>query len=196
MFRPHPISFLQFGLFWIIVVAGGVALVRAFSRSRRGGDAAKKSKLSIAGIVLQAIGFAATGFGPVRFTLPWSAPASILCSLLVALLGGAAIAIFIAATRAMGKNWSVVARMRSDHQLVRRGPFAIVRHPIYLAMLLYMLSFGVAFGHVGQLLIAVPLYCAGAIVRIREEEKLLGAQFGDEHARYVREVPAFIPFLR
>ena len=95
-----------------------------------------------------------------------------------------------------GKELGVVARTRSDHKLVRSGPFAVVRHPIYLALLLYLLSFGIAFGHLGQLLIAVPLYCVGAAIRIREEEKLLRAQFGEEHARYVREVPAFIPFLR
>ena len=71
-----------------------------------------------------------------------------------------------------------------------------MRHPIYLALLLYILSFVIAFGHFIQLLIAIPLYVAGAVIRIREEERLLRAQFGAEHERYVREVPAFIPFLR
>ena len=90
----------------------------------------------------------------------------------------------------------VLARMRSDHQLVRSGPFAVVRHPIYLALFFYMLSFAIAFGHWAQLAIGIPLYWAGALIRIREEDKLLAAQFGDDHARYVREVPAVIPFLR
>ncbi len=132
----------------------------------------------------------------MHIALPWSSPPALIAAALVALLGGGAIAIFIAATRAMGKNWAVVARTLSDHKLVRSGPFAVVRHPIYLALLLYLLSFGIAFGHLGQLLVAVPLYCIGAAIRVREEEKLLRAQFGEEHARYVREVPAFIPFLR
>jgi protein-S-isoprenylcysteine O-methyltransferase Ste14 len=195
MFRPYPISLLQLGIFWAIAFAGAVALIRAFAKSGDRAGAAKRSGLSAAAIALQAIGFATLGFGQLRFELPWWAPSSILCSIAVALLGGSAIAIFIAATRAMGKNWSVVARMRSDHQLVRSGPFAVVRHPIYVALFLYLLSFGIALGHFGQLLIAVPLYLAGAVIRIREEEKLLRAQFGDEHARYVREVPAFLPFI-
>jgi protein-S-isoprenylcysteine O-methyltransferase Ste14 len=194
MFRPYPISFLQFGLFWAIVAVGAVALIRT-ARRRDNGDSAKKSRISTVGIVLQAIGFAACGFGPVRFALPWSATSSLVCMGLVALLGGSAIAIFVAATRAMGRNWSVIARMRSDHELVRSGPFAMVRHPIYLALFLYMLSFAIAFGHFSQLLIAVPFYFVGTVIRIREEEKLLRAQFGDDHARYVREVPAFIPFI-
>ena len=195
MFRPHPISFLQLGLFWTIVAAGAVALIRVVERSRGAPDSAKKSGLSRAGIALQAVGFAATGLGPIRVVLPWSATSSIICTGLIALLGGAAIAIFVASTRAMGRNWSVVARMRSDHQLVRSGPFAVVRHPIYLALFLYFLSFAIAFGHFGQLLFALPVYCAGTFIRIREEEKLLRAQFGEDHERYLREVPAFIPFV-
>jgi len=195
MLRPHPISFLQFGTFWLIVAIGAAALIRALARKPKDGGTAKKSRVSSTGIALQAVGFGAVGLGPVRFALPWSAAASILWAALVALLGGAAVAIFIAATRAMGKNWSVVARTRSDHQLVRSGPFAVVRHPIYVALFLYMLSFGVAFGHFTQLLIGVPFFCAGTFIRIREEEKLLRAQFGEAHARYVREVPAVIPFI-
>lgn len=195
MFYPYPVSFLQFCLFWPVVAIGGIALVRAFAGSSDGAKTAKRSRLSSLGIAFQAIGFGVTGFGPIHFALPWTALSSLICSALVALLGGSAIAIFIAATRAMGKNWSVVARMRSDHQLVRSGPFAVVRHPIYLALFLYLLSFGIAFGHFGQLLVAAPFYLVGATIRIRIEEKLLRAQFGESHARYVREVPAFIPFI-
>jgi protein-S-isoprenylcysteine O-methyltransferase Ste14 len=195
MLRPYPVSFLQFSLFCLIVFVGAVALFRAFAGSSDRGAAAKRSWLSTTGIAIQALGFGATGFGPIRIALPWSARSSLVCSAIVVLLGGSAIAIFVAATRVMGKNWSVVARTRSDHQLVRSGPFAVVRHPIYLALFLYLLSFAVAFGHFVNLIVAVPFYCVGTVVRIREEEKLLRAQFGEEHARYVREVPAFIPFI-
>ena len=197
MFRPYPISLTQFGLFWAVVIFGGAALLRAFVGSRGGdGNSSRKSNMSRGGIALQTIGFLVIGLGQIRFALPWSAPSSLVCSAFYLLLRAAAIAIYIAATKAMGKNWSVVARTRADHQLIRSGPFAVVRHPIYLALFLYMLSFAIAFGHFGQLLIGVPLYIAGAIIRIREEERLLRAQFGEEHARYVREVPAFIPFVR
>lgn len=196
MLLPLPISFLQIGLFWVVVLVGAAALIRAFAFSRERGTPAKKSQLATLGIALQGIAFGAVAFGPIHIALPWNAPSSLICSILVLVLGGSAVGIFIAATKAMGKNWSIVARTRSDHQLVRTGPFAVIRHPIYLALFLYMLSFGIAFGHWRQFIVAVPLYLAGAVIRIREEEKLLRAQFGEDHARYVREVPAFIPFIR
>lgn len=193
---PHPVSTLQLGIFFVIMTVGAVSLISTIVRHRQIGDAKAKSGRSTLGIALQGIGFGAAGFGPIRADVPWPATSSVLSSLLIALLGGAAIALFSAAASAMGRNWSVVARTRADHQLVRSGPFGVVRHPIYLALLLYLISLAVAFGHAWNLLIAVPLYFAGTAIRIHEEEKLLRAQFGDDHARYVREVPAFIPFIR
>ena len=195
MLRQLAISFLQIGVFWAVVIVGAAALIRAVASSRERGSAARKSQMATIGIVIQGIAFGTVGFGPIHIALPWNALSSLVCSALVLVLGGSAVCIFIAATKAMGKNWSVVARTRSDHQLVRTGPFAVIRHPIYFALFLYMLSFGVAFGHLRQFVVAVPLYLVGAIIRIREEEKLLRAQFGEDHARYVREVPAFIPFI-
>lgn len=196
MLAPYPVSFLQFTLFWVIVAVGAAVMFKAFRGSGDEAAPASRSGMSRVGIALQGIAFGLTGMGPIRFALPWSAPSSLICSAVVLLFGGGAVAVFLAATRAMGKNWSVVARTRTDHELVRTGPFALVRHPIYLALFLYLISFGVAFGHFRQILIAAPFYVAGAMIRIRIEERLLRAQFGDAHARYVREVPAFIPFLR
>lgn len=192
----HPVSLLQLGAFALVVAVGAMALLRTVARSRQSADAERKSSVSKLGILLQAIGFGAVGFGPIAILVPWNAPVSLIQTAVVGLLGGTAIWLFTAAASAMGRNWSVVARTRLDHQLVRDGPFATVRHPIYLALLLYMMSFGVAFGHWLNLLIGLPFFLAGTLIRVREEEKLLRAQFGDDHARYVREVPAFIPFIR
>lgn len=193
---PTPISYLQLAVFGLVVIVGAISVVMTATRNRQIGDEASKSRLSSLGIGFQAIAFAATGLGQIKPILSWSTFAALLSALIVGVLGAAAIAIFKAAAAAMGRNWSVVARTRSDHELVRSGPFAVVRHPIYLALLLYLLSFAVAFGHILNLVIAIPFYLLGTAIRIREEEKLLRSQFGEDHAHYVREVPAFIPFIR
>ena len=187
---------LQLYAFGCVVFVGAGALLTTVLRNRQFGDAAKKSRASTIGIALQACAFFAAGYGPMRIALPWNSAAAIASTALVLALGFGAVGLFIGAARAMGRNWSVVARTRADHQLVRKGPFAIVRHPIYLALLLYLVSLGAAFGHWLNLIVALPLSVAGTLIRVREEERLLGTQFGDEHARYVRDVPAFIPFLR
>jgi len=109
------------------------------------------------------------------------------------MISGVGLLIVVASKMALGRSFGLVPANRG---VVVRGPYGVVRHPIYLALFLYMLSFGIAFGHFVQFIISVPLYIVGAAIRVREEEKLLRAQFGEEHAHYVREVPAFFPLIR
>ena len=195
MLKAHPVSFVQLSAFMIVTAVFVTAVIWIALRNIDRQSGGRRRLSSTIGIALQSVGFAAAGFGFTKPALPWWAPYSIVSTTLVVLLGITAIALFLTAALTMGKNWSLVARTRKDHQLVRTGPFAMVRHPIYLALLLYLLSIAAALGHWQQLLFAMPLYIVGTIIRIRDEEKLLRAQFGEEHARYVREVPAFIPLL-
>jgi protein-S-isoprenylcysteine O-methyltransferase Ste14 len=195
MFAAHPISFVQLSTFWAIsaVFLAGILWVALQNVDR---PTAKSRRLtSTIGIALQTLGFVAAAIGFTAPSLPWWAPYSLASTILVVLLGITAIILFLSAALTLGKNWSLVARTRTDHQLVRNGPFAVVRHPIYLALLLYVLSIAAALGHWQQLLFAMPLYMAGTVIRIRDEEKLLRAQFGEAHARYVRDVPSLIPLL-
>ena len=108
---------------------------------------------------------------------------------------GGAIGLFVASSRELGRNWSLVARMRDDHQLVRTGPYARVRHPIYLGMLLFLFAFAVGLGHWAQLLIALPVFFAGTAIRTRIEDGLLEQQFGDAFRTYRHSTPALIPRL-
>jgi len=108
---------------------------------------------------------------------------------------GGALYLFAASSSALGKNWSFEARMRTDHQLIRNGPYARVRHPIYLGMLLFLLGLAVAFGHWLQLVVAVPLFLVGTSIRTRLEDRLLEGQFGKDFEEYARSTPALIPRL-
>jgi protein-S-isoprenylcysteine O-methyltransferase Ste14 len=80
--------------------------------------------------------------------------------------------------------------------LVKEGPYAIIRHPIYLAFLLMQLSV--------LLLTANWLigFCGLAIIvsviaiRVPEEEKLLIEQFDDEYQEYIKRTGTLFPKLR
>lgn len=192
---PHAVSFLQLNSFLIATAVFVTSVVWIALRNIDRSQVSGRRLRSTFGIALQSLGCAAAGIGLVKPTLPWWAPSSLVSTALVMLLGGSAVALFLSAASTMGKNWSLVARTRTDHKLIRTGPFAMVRHPIYLAILLYLISIAAALGHWPQLILAVPLYLAGTAIRIRDEEALLRAQFGEDHARYVREVPALIPLI-
>lgn len=144
-------------------------------------------------IVVQGIGIGAAGFGPVRVALDPMSTAAIVEAIAVAVLMGGAVWLFDASSRAMGKNWAIVAQTRSDHVLVQNGPFKWVRNPIYVALGLFMVAMAVAFGHWRNLIVAVPLYALGTWMRVMREEGLLRRQFGAAYDDYAARVKRFVP---
>ena len=187
-----PVSLMQFWLFLGLSLVFFAFLIRA--SLLKGSDAgAKRDGRSRVGIILQSIGIGLAGFGPVLPVLSPASPVAIASSLGVLIFMSGAIALFAMSSRALGKNWSVVARTLDDHELVRHGPYAYIRHPIYLGMLLFLLGLAVALGHLAQLVIAVPIFLAGTVIRTRIEDRLLEDRFGDAFRDYARTTPALIP---
>jgi protein-S-isoprenylcysteine O-methyltransferase Ste14 len=129
----------------------------------------------------------------MRIVLPSDSPAALAAAAAVAALMGSAALMFLAASRAMGANWSLAARMRDDHALVTSGIFGRLRHPIYTAMSLFLAAEALALGHYGQLLVGVPLFLIGTAIRVREEERMLSARFGAAYADYAGRVKRFLP---
>lgn len=146
-------------------------------------------------IVVQGLGIGAAGFGPVRVALDPMSTTAIVEAVVVALLMGGAVWLFSASSRAMGKNWAIVAQTRSDHVLVQNGPFTYIRNPIYVALGLFMFAMAVAFGHWRNLIVAVPLYVVGTWMRVMREEMLLRTQFGAAYDEYAARVKRFVPGL-
>jgi len=94
----------------------------------------------------------------------------------------------------LGGNWSASVTIKHHHTLVRTGPYAIVRHPIYSGLLLAMLGTALVPGEAGAFL-AVVLAFAGWHAKCRLEEHFLLAQFGEAYLGYRRDVRALIPFV-
>ena len=95
---------------------------------------------------------------------------------------------------ALGTMWSMAPRVTGDHQLRTRGPYAVTRHPIYTGFLGMFLGATLLSG-IGQWIVLVPLALLVFQVKIRMEERLMVATFGDEYRRYRRQVPQLIPGL-
>lgn len=187
-----PVGYPAWIIFWagLLVFAVLVALKRDGGKGEKG---AKKSGLSILGIVVQCLAFAAVGFGPPRFELAATSREAVEQGAATLILVVFTCWLFWASKRALGRNWSVVARMREDHELVTSGPFAYLRHPIYSALFVWLIAMAVAFGHYWGLIPGVALYWIGTVLRIREEERLLRARFGAEYDAYARRVKRFVP---
>lgn len=197
MFGSDPIGLPGLAVLGLGFVVFLLSLMAARSRGRGKpeGGGGRQSAASWIGILIQSLAFGIVGFGPQRVTLDPMSPLALGEASIIAILMAAGIGLFVSASRTMGQNWSIVARTRSDHVLVTSGAFAHVRHPIYVALFLFMIAISIALGHSERLLFAVPIYALGTWFRIVREERLLRDMFGADYDAYADRVKRFVPGL-
>jgi protein-S-isoprenylcysteine O-methyltransferase Ste14 len=174
-------------ILWLLAAFASKRTVQRQSQSSRMAQAA----LTVFGFYLI--------FGPVRwFPLQVFRHAVFAADNTTAWIGLALVAagmLFSFWARAViGRNWSGTVTVKEDHELVRRGPYRLVRHPIYTGLLAAATGTAVIYlrplGFVGVLVIA-----AGLWYKLRMEEEFMLQQFGDEYQIYRTQVRALIPFV-
>ena len=109
------------------------------------------------------------------------------------LLAGVAFAVW--ARVHLGSNWSGTVTVKEDHELIRTGPYAWVRHPIYTGLIAGLIGTAICSGTLraalGVAIIATALY-----VKSRTEERFMLETFPGQYERYREEVPALVPFTK
>jgi protein-S-isoprenylcysteine O-methyltransferase Ste14 len=95
----------------------------------------------------------------------------------------------------LGRNWSITLQVRDQHALVKTGVYRLIRHPMYSSFFLL----GIA-----QMLL-LPNWLAGlsGVVgagllygfRVRREERMMLATFGDEYRAYMADTKRIVPWL-
>jgi protein-S-isoprenylcysteine O-methyltransferase Ste14 len=94
----------------------------------------------------------------------------------------------------LGGNWGPTIGLKKGHTLVRTGPYAIVRHPIYTGVGLGMAGSAIALGNAFGLVVLLGVLLM-LFFRMGDEEKIMVEKFGKEYLEYEKEVRRFIPFL-
>lgn len=95
----------------------------------------------------------------------------------------------------LGRLWSGAVTVKVEHTLVRTGPYAWTRHPIYTGLLLALTGTTMVRGTLAALA-GSALLVVGILLKIRQEERLLTRHFGAEYRSYRAEVPALVPRFR
>ncbi len=128
-----------------------------------------------------------------RFQVGWLGARIVAPSHLLFLAGAvittAGLAFAVWARVHLGENWSANITLKEGHRLIRSGPYALVRHPIYTGLLLGMLGTAIALDQVRGLL-ALAILSASLWRKLRMEEKWMREEFGEEYRQYQREVGA------
>ena len=117
---------------------------------------------------------------------PISFGAAFLC------VAGLAFALWARLT--LGRNWSGVVALKEGHNLVERGPYRFVRHPIYTGMLIMFFATALVQSHVAGF-VGVLLMFASFWIKLDREERLMLQQFPERYAAYQQRVKRIIPFV-
>jgi protein-S-isoprenylcysteine O-methyltransferase Ste14 len=114
---------------------------------------------------------------------------------IAAVVTAAGLAIAVWARAALGGNWSGAIVLKQQHELIDRGPYAFVRHPIYTGVLVMVLGTVMFLGtRTGAIVFAIIV--AGLIVKAGLEERLLMKHFPSVYSRYRARVRArLVPFV-
>jgi protein-S-isoprenylcysteine O-methyltransferase Ste14 len=96
--------------------------------------------------------------------------------------------------RMFGPSSGFGVRLHASHRLVTAGPYAHVRHPMYLAAI--GVGIGSLFLYRTWTALCFAVIMLGLVVRARREEKVLADEFGLEWKAYAARVPAWFPWLR
>ena len=170
-----------FGIYWDVAGKNAKAAKRSETRSSR----AVHVVLTNFALLFE--------MAPIR-ALGRALPVSAMimaAGLLVEVLG---LAIAIWARRHLGRNWSGEISIKQEHQLIRSGPYRLLRHPIYTGILTMYAGLAIITGE----WLAVIGFAMGAFAywrKIRLEEAVLDQAFGPDYADYRRSTWALVPGL-
>lgn len=177
----------------LLLVGGGIILWLApFLIAKRGSGAlAAVDRRARWGLLLEIVAITLMMIGSFRTTtvLSWRTGAAAACFLLAALLSWTS-------TRALGRQLRFDAAIGSHHELVRGGPYRIIRHPIYGSMLCLLWGIGLVAAPLWLFLATTLLFLAGTEIRVRIEDGLLAGRFGETFNEHRSSTRAYLPFIR
>jgi protein-S-isoprenylcysteine O-methyltransferase Ste14 len=131
-------------------------------------------------------------FGLTASSRLWSTGVGLgaVCDLIV--IAGAAFTVWARVT--LGRNWSAEVTFKEDHELIRSGPYALARHPIYTGILAMVLGTAIFSGRALGAAVALAV-CAALWWKVRAEERIMSSHFPDAYAAYRSQVHAIVPFV-
>ena len=109
------------------------------------------------------------------------------------MLGGLALRWW--ANAVLGRFYTSTLRLAQDQQIVRAGPYRLVRHPGYGGVLLLWVGAGLASQNWAVAAIILSLMSVAYAYRIKSEESMLQTAFGDKYRGYMQSTWRLVPWV-
>ena len=95
----------------------------------------------------------------------------------------------------LGENWSEKVETKVGHELIRTGPYAYFRHPIYSGVLLSVAGTAIVVGEWRGIL-ALALLTTSYVIKAKKEERLLAGTFLEAFQKHQSQTGFLLPRLR
>lgn len=192
-----PLDPLQLPTFWIVITCW-LAFAAVFLLRKRPPSVEQRtrSNASVVGIVLVGVGYWIVWSGRRRVgtsIVDFGPLVAYALDAVAVVMAIGSVWLTMAAIRTLGKQWNLRAAVVEGHALITAGPYATVRHPVYVGMLGLLVATGLAQSRWWALVAGLAVAVVGTVVRMREEERLLRAEFGETFEAYRARVPALLP---
>lgn len=96
----------------------------------------------------------------------------------------------------LGLNWSPSLEIREKHELITRGIYGLIRHPMYASQWLWVIAQPLLLQNwlagIANLIIFIPFY----LLRVQAEEQMMVESFGDTYRNYMNETGRVLPVLK
>lgn len=106
-----------------------------------------------------------------------------------------AVGIAVAVLAEAFRIWAA-GTIHKTEELTTGGPYAFVRHPLYVGSFLHAVGFCFMSGQWLSFAFAIPIFVLLYGAAVSTEEAMLRKIFGERYVEYGRRVPRFVPRLR
>jgi protein-S-isoprenylcysteine O-methyltransferase Ste14 len=178
------IAVTALGAAWL---AAEIVLQARQWRQGRGGGHSEWTSLVVLVVAGVLVGFVA---GPVAGLLRLPQPAALWVGFAVALVGAA---FRLWSIVVLGRFFRGVVTVQSDHEVVRRGPYRVLRHPSYLGGLVGAFGFGLATGSIAAAVLITVVLGLAMVYRIVVEERALREGLGRAYEEYAASTSRLVP---
>jgi protein-S-isoprenylcysteine O-methyltransferase Ste14 len=121
-------------------------------------------------------------------------PQSDVLHIIAAILCVSGLILCLCARAILGRNWSGTVTLKENHELIVRGPYRFVRHPIYTGLTTMLLATALQLGHLAGLL-GLVLVFVSFWIKSNAEEDLMLKQFPEQYPAYRERVKRIIPWI-
>jgi len=182
--RDHPWNIFFFGAFVVYVTIRGVwkERVKRNEMTLRRVDALEKILMIIVipgGLLLPLVYLFTQWLVFADYCLP---PFALWCGAVLIVAG---LWLFWRSHADLGRNWSQTLEVRKDHELIRRGAYRSIRHPMYASIWLWCLGQGLVLENWLAGWYALAAFALMYFIRTPREEEMMCESFGQQYRDYM-----------